>query len=81
MPLFQAASSLRLQSVFRESDLTITLPSDHFYPGSAPDDYTNGRSETFDPARSYFELEWKVFLAKRTEVDFQAWRDGGIDRR
>src|SRR6266851_5697369 len=30
---------------------------------------------TFDQARADFELAGKVFLSKRTEADFQAWRD------
>ena len=31
-------------------------------------------ADTFDEARSAFEAAWKVFLANRTEADFQAWR-------
>jgi hypothetical protein len=30
---------------------------------------------TFDDARAGFEAAWRVFLAKRTEAEFQAWRD------
>jgi hypothetical protein len=30
---------------------------------------------TFDDARAGFAAAWRVFLAKRTEADFQAWRD------
>jgi len=30
---------------------------------------------TFDQARADFEAAWRVFLSKRTESDFQAWRD------
>jgi hypothetical protein len=32
-------------------------------------------AETFDHARERFEAAWRLFLAKRTEADFQAWRD------
>jgi hypothetical protein len=32
-------------------------------------------AETFDQARERFEAAWRLFLAKRTEADFQAWRD------
>ena len=46
-----------------------------FYPGSHPGEHQNGTAATFDQARSDFEAEWKVFLANRTEADFQAWRD------
>jgi hypothetical protein len=46
-----------------------------FYPGSNPGECTNGASPTFDQARADFEAAWRVFLTKRTEVDFQAWRD------
>jgi hypothetical protein len=46
-----------------------------FYPGSHPRECTNGTSETFDQARADFDAAWRVFLAKRTEADFQAWRD------
>src|SRR5262245_61667449 len=30
---------------------------------------------TFDQPRTAFETVWRVFLSKRTEADFQAWRD------
>jgi hypothetical protein len=46
-----------------------------FYPGSHLGECTGGTAETFDEARSAFEAAWRVFLSKRTEVDFQAWRD------
>jgi hypothetical protein len=46
-----------------------------FYPGSHPGECTNGTGATFDQARDRFDVAWRVFLAKRTEADFQAWRD------
>jgi hypothetical protein len=46
-----------------------------FYPGSHPGECTNGSAATFDQARADFEAAWKVFFAKRSEADFQAWRD------
>jgi hypothetical protein len=30
---------------------------------------------TFEQARADFEDAWQRFLSKRTEADFQAWRD------
>jgi hypothetical protein len=30
---------------------------------------------TFDEAHADFEAAWRVFLSKRTEADFQEWRD------
>ena len=30
---------------------------------------------SFEEAGADFEEAWQVFLAKRTEADFQAWRD------
>ena len=33
------------------------------------------RAATFDQARADFEAARRVFLSKRTESDFQAWRD------
>lgn len=45
-----------------------------FYPGSNPGDHRSGTSASFDQARADFEQAWAVFLAKRTEADFQAWR-------
>jgi hypothetical protein len=36
---------------------------------------TCGTAATFDEARADFEAAWRVFLSKRTEVDFQEWRD------
>jgi hypothetical protein len=46
-----------------------------FYPGCEPGEHTNGSAETFEQARADFEAAWRVFLPKRTEADFQAWRD------
>jgi hypothetical protein len=33
------------------------------------------RSLHYAEARADFERAWRVFLSKRTEADFQAWRD------
>jgi hypothetical protein len=46
-----------------------------FYPGSRPGECTGGTAADFDQARTAFEAAWRVFLPKRTEADFQAWRD------
>jgi hypothetical protein len=46
-----------------------------FYPGSSPGEQQSGTSATFDEARADFGTAWQVFLSKRTEADFQAWRD------
>jgi hypothetical protein len=46
-----------------------------FYPGSEPGDASSGTAATFWEARTAFEAAWRIFLAKRTEADFQAWRD------
>jgi hypothetical protein len=46
-----------------------------FYPGSRPGACTSGTAATFDEARSAFEAAWRAFLAKRSEADFQEWRD------
>jgi hypothetical protein len=46
-----------------------------FYPGSHPGECTNGTGATLDQARAGFEAAWRDFLEKRTEADFQAWRD------
>jgi hypothetical protein len=46
-----------------------------FYPSSRPGECTSGTSATFDEARSAFEGAWRAFLAKRSEADFQEWRD------
>jgi hypothetical protein len=46
-----------------------------FYPGSHPGECTSGTAETFDQARADFEAAWGIFSAKRTEADYQAWRE------
>jgi hypothetical protein len=46
-----------------------------FYPDSQPGEYIDGTAATFDQARVDFEAAWRIFLPKRTEADFQAWRD------
>ena len=46
-----------------------------FYPGSRPGEFLSGTAATFDQARAEFESARQVFLSKRTEAHFQAWRD------
>jgi len=36
---------------------------------------SSGTSASFEEARATSEAAWQVFLSKRTEADFQAWRD------
>jgi len=45
-----------------------------FYPGSHPGECTDGAAATLDQARVEFEDAWRLFLSKRTDADFQAWR-------
>jgi hypothetical protein len=45
-----------------------------FYPGCHPAECSSGTAETFDQARADFEQAWAVFLANRTEADFETWR-------
>jgi hypothetical protein len=46
-----------------------------FYPGSNPGEHQSGTAASFDEARADFGIAWKIFLSKRTEADFRAWRD------
>ena len=46
-----------------------------FYPGTDPGEDLGGTAATFDQARDDFGRAWPGFLAKRTEADFEAWRD------
>jgi hypothetical protein len=46
-----------------------------FYPGSEPGEYLYGTAIDFDHARGDFEAAWRVFSSKRSEADYQAWRD------
>jgi hypothetical protein len=46
-----------------------------FYPDSRPGECTGGTAASFDEARAAFETAWRIFLSKRAEADFQAWRD------
>ena len=45
-----------------------------FYPGSNLAERTSDLAESFDQARVAFEVTWRIFLAKRTEVDFADYR-------
>jgi hypothetical protein len=38
-------------------------------------EHQSDTAATFDEARADFEHAWQAFLSKRTEADFQAWRD------
>lgn len=46
-----------------------------FYPGSRPGECSAGTAASFEEARAAFETAWHIFLSKRTEADFQAWRE------
>ena len=46
-----------------------------FYPGCNAGERRAGAAATFDQARADFKAAWRVFLSKRTEADFQTWRD------
>jgi hypothetical protein len=46
-----------------------------FCPGSDPGDHRSGSAPTFDAARAAFDAAWREYLPKRTEADFQEWRD------
>jgi hypothetical protein len=46
-----------------------------FYPGNNPGEQMRGSAETFEQARAAFGRACSIFHAKRTEADFQAWRD------
>jgi hypothetical protein len=50
--------------------------------GCHPGEPRSGISPTFEEARADFERAWAVFLSKRTQADFQPWRDQQVlDRR
>ena len=46
-----------------------------FYPGSNPGEQRGGTAGDFEQARDAFEAAWRIFSARRTEADYQAWRD------
>ncbi len=43
-----------------------------FWPGADPQEHKGGIAWSFEEARDAFECAWRVFLANRTEADFQA---------
>jgi hypothetical protein len=61
---------VRVQGRYRSS-----LPDPIALPVSNPDEHQSDTAATFDDARVDFERAWLVFLLKRTEADFQAWRE------
>src|ERR1017187_4267612 len=53
-----------------------------FYPGSNPGDDRHGTAATFEAARAAFEAAWRDYLPKRSEADFEDWRqDAACMRR
>jgi hypothetical protein len=48
-----------------------------FYPGSNPSEDRHGTAATFETARAAFEAAWREYLPKRTETDFEEWREDG----
>ena len=46
-----------------------------FYPGSDPGEQEGGTAADFERARANFEEAWLAFSTRRTEADYQAWRD------
>jgi hypothetical protein len=45
-----------------------------FYPGSDPGDDRHGTASNFGAARRTFEAAWRDYLPKRSEADFEEWR-------
>jgi hypothetical protein len=45
-----------------------------FYPGSNPGEQRFGTAANFDAARAAFEVAWRDYLPKRTDADFEEWR-------
>jgi hypothetical protein len=45
-----------------------------FYPGSNPGDDRHGTAASFEAARAAFEVAWREYLSKRSEADFEEWR-------
>jgi hypothetical protein len=45
-----------------------------FQPGGAPKDYALGLADTFEEARDQWQAAWEVYLPRRTEIDFEEWR-------
>jgi hypothetical protein len=45
-----------------------------FYPGSNPGDDRHGTAATFEAARAAFEAAWRDYLPKRSDDDFEEWR-------
>jgi hypothetical protein len=70
---------IRVGTIAKHSEIPRRQPSWKwscgFHPGSGPGECTTGTATTLEAARAAFEAAWLVFLAKRTESDFQAWRD------
>jgi hypothetical protein len=46
-----------------------------FYSGSNPGAHQSDTAPTFDEAQADSERASQVFLSKRTEADFRAWRE------
>jgi hypothetical protein len=46
-----------------------------FYPGCGPGEHRSSSAPDFETARRDFETAWRVLSARRTEADYQAWRD------
>jgi hypothetical protein len=45
-----------------------------FYPGSNPGDDRHGTAADFETARAAFEGAWRDYLPKRSDADFEEWR-------
>jgi len=46
-----------------------------FYPGSQPGERCYGTAASFEAARAAFETAWQDYLPRRSETDFEAWRE------
>jgi hypothetical protein len=46
-----------------------------FYPGCEPGEHRDGTAPDFFTARREFEAAWREFSAKKTEDDYQEWRN------
>jgi hypothetical protein len=67
--LFQVASQFNLLEM-----VSPTVTPEQLYPGSNPGEDRHGTAASFETARAAFEAAWREYVPKRSEADFDEWR-------
>jgi hypothetical protein len=68
-------AGVRVGTISEQSGNPVNTDRWKWHVGFYPGDHRNGTAASFHAARAAFEAAWLDYLPKRSEADFEEWRD------